>query len=99
MKDHPQTLWTTFHQVATWVETTKLRSGLRTTDILRSLDIAPSTFYRVKKFKAIPQTTPITNIQTPSNIYQLLPEERMLILDYALTYPKLAPSRIGLSDD
>ncbi|MEO0093075.1 MAG: DDE-type integrase/transposase/recombinase [candidate division WOR-3 bacterium] len=87
MKDHPKILWDTFQQVASWVENNKLRSDLKTTTILKSLDIAPSTFYRVKKFKMRPQADPVINNQTPGNIYQLLPEERMLILDYALTYP------------
>ncbi|MEO0114155.1 MAG: hypothetical protein ABIK93_01600 [candidate division WOR-3 bacterium] len=33
-----------------------------------------------------PQANPVIT-KLPGNFYQLLPKERMLILDYALTYP------------
>lgn len=87
MKEHPKILWDIFPQVAAWVEMTKIKSGWRIRDILRSLDIAPSTFYRVRRRKQISFKDDFILPQGRRNIYELLPEERMLIIDYALTYP------------
>jgi len=70
-----------------WVKEAKERSGLPIVDILRQLDIAPSTYYRVRKSLCRQAGNSSPAHPSRRNLYELLPEERMLIIDYALTYP------------
>ena len=87
MSDHPGVLRDNFGLIADWVEETRQRSGWPVRAILNGLDVAPSSFYRLRS-----QQLPRADASTPKrsvrhNVYELLPEERMLVLDYALANP------------
>lgn len=87
MSDHPRVLWDNFELVMSWVALAQRRSGWRVRDILRSLEIAPATFYRVRARHGRCGGGHEARAGRPGSIYALLPEERMLVLDYALAFP------------
>lgn len=79
--DHPNRIWELIAEVKAEVEKTQSRVKWRTNRILRALDVAPSTYYRVLRHKGM-------NIKPKKrNVYQLLPEEREKIIEYALKNP------------
>lgn len=86
MSEDTRAVWNCYASVRDWVKTTRVRSGWRVCDTLKALAIAPSTYYRVAALRrAVSRELPLAKARR--NVYELLPEERMLILDYGLTYP------------
>lgn len=86
MNAHPRVLWDRYAQIADWVQTTRLRSGWRVRSVLAVLGIVPSTYYRVTTLQHTGNRVGVPP-RARRNALELLPEERMLILDYSLTYP------------
>lgn len=81
LNEHPDKIWDMIAEIQATVKLTKSRVNWTIEEILRALDVAPSTYYRVLKYKGM-------NIKSNKrNIYQLLPEEREAIIDYALQNP------------
>ena len=74
-------------QVSVWVEQARQRSGLSVREALAGLRVAPSSYYRVLARERIDRQRVGASGSARRNAYALLPDERMLILDYALTFP------------
>lgn len=87
MSDHPRALSENFDQIAAWVKEARQRSGWSVRAILAGLDIAPSSYYRLRARRTAERGTRAVARPARRNICELLPEERMLVLDYALTFP------------
>jgi len=86
LDDHPAVRWQQYEQITDWIRTTHQRSGWTVRRILGQLGLAASTYYRIGARRRVPSCRGIGPKR--GNIYELLPEERMLILDYALAYPE-----------
>ena len=84
MKGRPRIGKDNIKSVSVWVRQARERSGLRARSVLRRLAIPTSSYYRVLAGEREPEA-----LATPArrNGWELLPEERMLILDYALAFP------------
>jgi putative transposase len=74
-------------QVSDWVEQTGERSGLPVRTVLARLGVAPSSYYRIRARDRASEGRTGTSGSGRHNAYALLSDERMLILDYALTFP------------
>lgn len=66
------------------VQQTKRRSGWRVVKTLAALGIRASVYYAWKGRKSLED-----QISSPCRVYEILPEERAAICDYALQYPKI----------
>ena len=66
------------------VQQTKRRSGWRVIKTLAALCIRASVYYAWKGRKSLED-----QISSPCRVYEILPEERAAICDYALQYPKI----------
>jgi hypothetical protein len=66
------------------VEQTKKRSGWRVYRTLAALGVPRSVYYAWKKRDNLEDRT-----GKPCRVYELLPEERTAICDYALKFPKI----------
>ena len=64
------------------VEQTKKRSGWRVYRTLAALGLPRSVYYAWKKRESLEDRT-----GKPCRVYELLPEERIAICDYALQFP------------
>ncbi len=87
MSDHPRALSENFNQVAAWVEATRQRSGWPVRTILARLGITPARFYRLRARQAVEVGIRDDAQLVRRSVRELLPEERMLVLDYALAFP------------
>ena len=66
------------------VQQTKRRSGWRVVKTLAALGIRASVYYAWKGRQSLED-----QISRPCRAYEILPEERTAICDYALQYPKI----------
>jgi putative transposase len=66
------------------VEQTKKRSGWRAYKTLAALGVPRSVYYAWKKRESLEDRA-----GKPCRVYELLPEERTAICDYALQFPKI----------
>ena len=66
------------------VEQTKKRSGWRAYKTLAALGVPRSVYYAWRKRESLEDRT-----GKPCRVYELLPEERTAICDYALQFPKI----------
>lgn len=79
--DHPNRIWDLIDEVRDVIEKTTLRTGWSKKRILKSLEISESTYYRVLRYKGF-------NIKPKKkNVYEILPEEREKIIQYAIDNP------------
>jgi len=74
-------------RVSGWVEQGRERSGLPVRTVLAGLGVAPSSYYRVRAHDRAGGDGAGTAGAGRRNAYALLPDERMLVLDYALVFP------------
>jgi transposase InsO family protein len=87
LSNHPRALSENFGQIAAWVEATRQRSGWSVRAILTGLGIAPARFYRWRARPTVEGDVRDDARLMRRNVRELLPEERMLVLDYALAFP------------
>jgi putative transposase len=73
--------------VTAWVEQARQRSGLPVRTVLKRLAIPASSYYRALAGGRTDGCLAASPASARRNARELLPEERMLILDYALTFP------------
>ena len=66
------------------VQQTRQRSGWSVRRTLRVLEIPPGSFYRWQREQPASTGPPRS---TPGSLYELLPTERQVIVDYALAHP------------
>jgi len=74
-------------QVSAWVKEARERSGLPVRTVLSRLGVVPSSYYRVRARDRACGGRGKRSVSGRHNAYALLPDERMLVLDYALTFP------------
>lgn len=89
MTDHPQLPVELQQEVQTLVTTTRQRSGWPARRTLAALEIAPGSYYRWWS-----SATPVGACRSHSppgrgSMYEVLPEERKAILDYAVKHPEV----------
>ena len=84
MKGRPRIRKDNIKSVKVWVGQARERSSLPARSVLRRLAIPASSYYRVLAGERKPEVLATT---ARRNGWELLPEERMLILDYALAFP------------
>lgn len=70
-------------RVSCWVGQARERSGLPVRTVLAGLGVASSSYYRVRAGRD--ELEPAGTGRR--NVHALLPDERMLVLDYALVFP------------
>jgi len=83
--DHAQLPTELQREVRQVVKKTQERSGWSVRRILRGLEIAPASYYRWPK---APAEAPRPRAASGS-LYEVLPEERRAIVDYALKHPEV----------
>ncbi len=66
------------------VEQTKRRSGWRAYRTLAALGVPRSVYYAWKKRESLED-----RVGKPCRVYEVLPEERAAICEFALQYPKI----------
>lgn len=74
-------------RVTGWVEQARERSALPVRKALTGLGVAPSSYYRVRAHDRANGDGTVTAGAGRRNVHALLPDERMLVLDYALVFP------------
>jgi putative transposase len=79
--DHPNRIWDLIFEVRAIVIETKERTGWKTAMILRALDAAPSTYYRVLRKRGLKM------VPRRKNTYEVLQEEREAVLKYVREHP------------
>lgn len=85
MKGRPRINKDNIRPVTAWVKQAHQRSGLAVRTVLKRLAIPASSYYRVLASDRAEDG--IAALPARRNVRELLPEERMLILDYALSFP------------
>ena len=71
------------------VQQTKQRSGWPARRTLRVLEIPPGSFYRWRRNRSPEGSAPPRPRSHPGSLYELLPDERQRIVDYALAHPEV----------
>lgn len=74
-------------RVSGWVDQARERSGLPVRTVLAGLGVAPSSYYRVRSGNRSGGDGAGAAGAPRHNVQALLPDERMLVLDYALAFP------------
>lgn len=89
MTDHPQLPLELQREVQTLVQTTKDRSGWPVRRTLAALDIAPGSYYRWLPSAAAGGAAGGPSRSACGSLYEVLPEERKVVVEYALKHPQV----------
>lgn len=76
-------------EVKTLVTQTKQRSGWPARRTLAALEIPPGSYYRWCQIRSLPGDPSTTSVERRRSLYEVLDQERRIIVEYALKHPQV----------